>query len=149
MTIEFKILDKKLYSKDNLKPQTAGSAGIDLKMSYILTDKEEDVFIIHTGLAVFIGDNSKVGLIFARSSCPFQLLNAVAVIDSDYQGELILRGRPLKPINSGDRIAQLVIMPVCSVTTNETTWWLDKINIVEEFSTSTVRGDAGFGSTGC
>lgn len=125
---------------------TSGSAGADL---YARLD--EPVLIeagatgkIQTGIAVEIPDGL-AGMLYARSSiaCKRGLApaNKVGVIDSDYRGEIVVflhnHSNEAQYINDGDRIAQLVLTPVCT----------PEFNLCEELS-STTRGSGGFGSTG-
>jgi dUTP pyrophosphatase len=101
--------------------------------------------LIPTGISIFIQDPGYAGLILPRSGLGHKhgivLGNLVGLIDSDYQGELFIstwnRGTSSFTINSLDRIAQLVIVPVSQAT----------FNLVSDYSKSD-RGDGGFGSTG-
>lgn len=126
--------------------QTEGSAGYDLCacVEKSVTLLPGQGFTFPTGFAVEI-PQGLVGLVFCRSGLGVKhgvsLPNCVGVIDSDYRGELIV---PLKnfgdqayTIQPGERIAQLVLMPVCLLPVVE----------VEELS-QTQRGTGGFGSTG-
>ena len=149
LEIEVLILDK--YAYENvpiLNRGTFGAAGMDLRnceeQSIRLFPNKARWF--KTGLAVYIKDPNFVGLIFPRSGKGGDkgliLGNCTGVIDSDYQGELKVslwnRGEDVLTINPGEAIAQLIIVPLGK----------PKINIVEEFSKKTLRGDNGFGSTG-
>lgn len=126
--------------------QTAGSAGFDLKacMEEPVTLKPGDRSTFCTGWAVEIPEGC-VGLVFCRSGLGAKhgvsLPNCVGVIDSDYRGELIVPlrnfGDKAYTIQPGERIAQLVVAPVC----------LPVVEEVEEL-TQTARGEGGFGSTG-
>ena len=124
-----------------------GSAGLDLRACIndpvvINPGKTE---LIPTGISIFIKDPGYAGLILPRSGLGHKhgivLGNLVGLIDSDYQGELFIstwnRGTSSFTINSLDRIAQLVIVPVSQAT----------FNLVSDYSKSD-RGDGGFGSTG-
>lgn len=127
---------------------TAGSAGLDLSACI-----EEELVIqpgarakIPTGIAVQMPDASMVGLVFPRSGNAWKygisLTNAVGVIDSDYTGEIAVLLQNLDPhepftVKPGDRVAQLVFVPVYQVELQE----------VDELS-DTERGAGGFGSTG-
>lgn len=126
---------------------TVGAAGIDLAASI-----REPVVIhpqgramIPSGLAVDIPGSDMVGLVFPRSGLAAKhgitMANAVGVIDSDYKGEIIcpVQNNGQKPyeIKPGDRIAQLVFVPVLQVDIEYT----DQL-------TNSVRGNGGFGSTG-
>jgi len=126
---------------------TAGAAGIDLAASI-----REPVVIqprgramIPSGLAVDIPGSGMVGLVFPRSGLAAKhgitMANAVGVIDSDYKGEIICpvqnNGAKTYEIKPGDRIAQLVFVPVLQV----------EIEYTDQL-TNSVRGKGGFGSTG-
>lgn len=126
---------------------TAGAAGIDLAASLqeplVLLPRQRA--LVPTGLAVDIPDRGVVGLIFPRSGLAAKhgitLANAVGVIDSDYKGEIMCPvqnngDRPYE-IRPGDRIAQMVFLPVLQIKIEYT----DKL-------TQSVRGEGGFGSTG-
>ena len=129
------------------KRATQGSAGMDL---YACIDapieiKPGDRVMVPTGIAIALPDAELVALIFARSGLAVKkginLSNSVGVIDSDYRGEvqvgLINQSRESYTLEAGERIAQMVIMPVA----------LPEIEEVAELD-STERGDGGFGSTG-
>ena len=101
--------------------------------------------LIPTGISIFIKDPNYAALILPRSGLGHKhgivLGNLVGLIDSDYQGELLVscwnRGDKEFTINSLDRIAQLVLVPVLQPS----------FNLVEEYE-NTERGESGFGSTG-
>ena len=126
--------------------QTAGSAGVDLcaciQEPVVLEPGDSALF--PTGLAAEI-PQGHVGLIFTRSGLGVKhgvaVSNGVGVIDSDYRGELHVglrnHSREAYAIQPGERVAQLVILPVC----------LPELAEVEELS-ETARGQGGFGSTG-
>ncbi len=126
---------------------TEGSAGMDLPacIDEPLTLAPGDRVAVPTGIAIALPDSGYVGLVFARSSLGLKkgvtLPNAVGVIDSDYRGEILVALTNISDepytIAKGERIAQLVIMPVC----------VADISVVEELP-DTDRGDGGFGSTG-
>jgi dUTP pyrophosphatase len=126
---------------------TAGSAGMDLRacLDDPVTLMPGDTQLIPTGIAIFIEDPGYAAIILPRSGLGHKhgivLGNLVGLIDSDYQGELMVsawnRGRTTFTIEPGDRIAQLVIMPVFQTA----------FSIVDEFTT-TDRGIGGFGSSG-
>ena len=126
---------------------TAGSAGMDLRacLDEAVTLNPGDTVLIPTGLAVYIADPGLAGLILPRSGLGHKhgivLGNLVGLIDSDYQGPLMVslwnRNQQEFTINPGDRIAQLVFVPVAQVT----------FDIVENFVASD-RGEGGFGHTG-
>lgn len=130
------------------KFQTAGAAAIDLHAcldSSILLTPETPV-LIPTGIAIHIADKSVVGLIVPRSGLGFNygigLMNTAGVIDSDYQGEIMVKLRMSHGdsyrIQDGERIAQMLFVPVLRPIFEE----------VDEFSSVTERGESGFGSTG-
>ena len=145
--MELKI--KKL--KENAKiPQRAtnGSAGMDLYacIAESVTLAPGQLTVIPTGIAIELPDNTCAAFLYARSGLGVKhgicLSNGVGVIDSDYRGEITVGlcnvSKKSYIINPGDRIAQLVIMPVVKPT-----------NITETDSlTDTQRGSGGFGSTG-
>jgi len=146
LSIDYKILNPLI--KDHIPTYASeGSAGLDLRACIddpvvINPGKTE---LIPTGISIFIQDPGYAGLILPRSGLGHKhgivLGNLVGLIDSDYQGELFIstwnRGTTSFTINSMDRIAQLVIVPVSQAT----------FNLVSDYSKSD-RGDGGFGSTG-
>lgn len=127
---------------------TPGSAGMDLcsaESDYVtLSPGQSSLF--NTGIAIFIADPNYAGLVLPRSGLGHKhgivLSNSVGLIDSDYQGQLKVSlrntSRDVYNVFPGDKIAQLVIVPVAQV----------KFSVVEEFSVPTKRGVGGFGSTG-
>tara|TARA_A100001011_G_C13748874_1_gene610465 strand:+ start:67 stop:504 length:438 start_codon:yes stop_codon:yes gene_type:complete len=127
--------------------ESSGSAGIDLRacIKDNLVIQPNKVELIPTGLAVFISDSNLAGLILPRSGLGHKkglvLGNLVGLIDSDYQGEIMIsawnRSDKNISINKLDRIAQLVIIPIKKV----------KFELVKSFEKSD-RGSKGFGSTG-
>jgi dUTP pyrophosphatase len=126
---------------------TKGSAGLDLRacMDMSLTLCPGETELINTGLSIYIENPEYAALILPRSGLGHKhgivLGNLVGLIDSDYQGELMIscwnRGDSEFTISPGDRIAQLIIVPVIQTD----------FRIVKEF-TETDRGTDGFGSTG-
>lgn len=143
-----KILNKKIGQQFPLPSYaTAGSAGLDLRA--MVDDKISlapgQTTLIPTGLAIHIADPHYAAMILPRSGLGHKhgivLGNLVGLIDSDYQGELMVscwnRGDSTFVIEPGDRIAQLIIVPVLQV----------EFDIVDDF-TNSQRGDGGFGSTG-
>lgn len=146
--LETRVLDDRLGHDFPLPGRaTAGSAGIDLRAltSGPVTLVPGDCELLPTGLSIHINDPQTAGLILPRSGLGHKhglvLGNGVGLIDSDYQGPLMVsawnRGQQAYTIEVGDRIAQLVLVPVFAAD----------IVMVEEFSESS-RGEGGFGSTG-
>lgn len=145
-TIDVKILDPRL--QDNL-PQyaTPGAAGLDLRacLETPLRLAPGQSELVPTGLAIHLQDAGLAAMILPRSGLGHKhgivLGNLVGLIDSDYQGQLMVsvwnRGNAAFTITPLERIAQLVIVPVVQAA----------FNVVEEFSASE-RGEGGFGSTG-
>jgi dUTP pyrophosphatase len=145
-TIDIKILDPRL--KEQLPAYaTAGSAGLDLRacIDAPLSIAPGETHLIPTGLAIHVANPAYAAMILPRSGLGHKhgivLGNLVGLIDSDYQGQLMVstwnRGQTAFTLNPMERLAQLVIVPVLQVG----------FNIVEEFDTSE-RGSGGFGSTG-
>jgi len=146
--IQLKILDSRLGKEIELPAYTTtGSAGMDLRacIDEKVTLKPGQTELIPTGIAIHIADNSLAATILPRSGLGHKhgivLGNLVGLIDSDYQGQLFVsvwnRGDTTFEIDTGDRIAQLVFVPVVQV----------EFEHVEEFDDSD-RGEGGFGSTG-
>ncbi|SFV54676.1 Deoxyuridine 5'-triphosphate nucleotidohydrolase [hydrothermal vent metagenome] len=146
--IELKVLDNRLNSEFQLpKYETTGSAGLDLRamLEENIILKSGETKLIPTGMAIHINNPNLCATILPRSGLGHKhgivLGNLVGLIDSDYQGQLFVsvwnRSENDFAINIGDRIAQLVFLPVVQV----------EFNIVDEFNSSN-RGDSGFGSTG-
>lgn len=147
-TLDYKILDPRIGDTIPLPHYaTTGSAGMDLRacVDEPLTVKPGETHLIPTGLAIHIADPGLAATILPRSGLGHKhgivLGNLVGLIDSDYQGQLFIscwnRGDTEFTIEAGDRIAQLVIIPVVQV----------KLNPVDSFEDS-VRGDGGFGHSG-
>ena len=144
--IDLKVLDPRMKA---LLPSygTPGSAGLDLRacIDAPLTIEPGQTVLVPTGLAIHIGDPGYAAMILPRSGLGHKngivLGNLVGLIDSDYQGQLMVstwnRSHTTFTLQPMDRLAQLVIVPVLQVG----------FNVVEEFA-STERGAAGFGSTG-
>ena len=144
--IDIKILDARM--RDQL-PQyaTPGSAGLDLRacIDAPITIEPGVTVLIPTGLAIHLADPGYVALILPRSGLGHKngivLGNLVGLIDSDYQGQLMVstwnRGQAAFTLHPMDRLAQLIVVPVLQVG----------FNVVDEFDT-TERGANGFGSTG-
>lgn len=146
MKVDVKILDPRV--KDKMPAYaTTGSAGLDLRaiLDEPLTLNPGETRLIKTGLAIHLADPGYAALILPRSGLGHKhgivLGNLVGLIDSDYQGELMVstwnRGQEAFTIEPMERIAQLVVVPVVQM----------QMNIVDDFETSD-RGACGFGSTG-
>lgn len=146
--IELKILDPRLGKNFPLPAYaTPGSAGLDLRacLDQALTLQAGETQLIPTGLAIHIADPKLCATILPRSGLGHKhgivLGNLVGLIDSDYQGQLMVSmwNRSQEPfeILPGDRIAQLVFLPVVQAS----------FSIVAEFEGSE-RGEGGFGSSG-
>jgi len=146
--LELRVLDPRIGSEFPLpEAATAGSAGVDLRacLDAPLELAPGATELIGTGLAIHLGDPGLAAMILPRSGLGHKhgivLGNLVGLIDSDYQGELKVscwnRGQTAFRIEPGDRIAQLVVVPVVPVS----------FEIVGDFSASG-RGAGGFGHTG-
>ena len=146
LKVDLKLLDPRLHHHMPAYA-TAGSAGLDLRacIDHVLTLQPGEAELIPTGIAMHIGDPGYAAMILPRSGLGHKhgivLGNLVGLIDSDYQGQLLVscwnRSRHAFMLNPLERIAQLVIVPVLHAD----------FNVVEEFPASD-RGDGGFGSTG-
>lgn len=145
-TLQCKILDERL--RDYLPTYaTEGSAGMDLRalLDAPLTLAPGECELVRTGLAIYIQDPTLAGMILPRSGLGHKhgivLGNLVGLIDSDYQGELMIsvwnRGQRSFTIEPFERLAQYVLVPVVQA----------ELDVVEQFTDST-RGGGGFGSTG-
>ncbi|MCK0536975.1 dUTP diphosphatase [Alcanivorax sp. CY1518] len=148
MQLQYKVLDPRLGTDFPLPAYaTAGSAGLDLRamIEAPLEVAPAQTVLIPTGLAIHIADAGFAGMVLPRSGLGHKhgivLGNLVGLIDSDYQGELMVscwnRGHASFMLEPGERLAQLVIVPVLQVSLQQ----------VEEFDASH-RGDGGFGHTG-
>ncbi len=148
MQLQYKVLNPKLGSEFPLPAYaTTGSAGLDLRamIEQRLQIEPGQTVLIPTGLAIHIADPGYAGLVLPRSGLGHKhgivLGNLVGLIDSDYQGELMVscwnRGHATFALEPGERLAQLVIVPVMQVTLEQ----------VEEFEASH-RGSGGFGHSG-
>lgn len=147
-TIDYKILDSRIGDTIPLPHYaTDGSAGMDLRacIDETLTINPGETHLIPTGIAIHIGDPAVAATILPRSGLGHKhgivLGNLVGLIDSDYQGQLFIscwnRGNTDFDIEEGDRIAQLVFVPVIQVALNQ----------VNDFN-DTDRGEGGFGHSG-
>ncbi|HQV80038.1 MAG TPA: dUTP diphosphatase [Agitococcus sp.] len=148
MKLQVKVLDDRIGTEFPFPNYaTVGSAGLDLRacISEPLTIEAGETKLIGTGLAIYIQNPAYAGLVLPRSGLGHKhgivLGNLVGLIDSDYQGELMLscwnRGKSAFTIEVGERLAQYVLVPVLQA----------QLEIVEEFSASE-RGAGGFGHSG-
>jgi dUTP pyrophosphatase len=146
--IAMKVLDARLGREFPLPaPATEGSAGVDLRamIEAPLTLEAGASVLIPSGIAIHIGDPTLCAIVLPRSGLGHKhgivLGNLVGLIDADYQGPLMIscwnRSDVAFTIAPGERIAQLVIMPVVRAA----------FEVVEDFSPS-ARGEGGFGSSG-
>jgi len=146
MKLDIKILDARM--RDYLPAYaTPGSAGLDLRacLDEAVTLEPGQTVLVPTGLAIHIEDPGYAAVILPRSGLGHKhgvvLGNLVGLIDSDYQGQLMIstwnRGASAFTLNPFERLAQMVIVPVVQAT----------FNIVDDFAQSE-RGAGGFGSTG-
>ena len=147
-SIELKILDPKIGKSIPL-PQiaTEGSAGMDMRacIDSELMVSPGDTVLVPTGIAMHIADNNLAAVLLPRSGLGHKhglvLGNLTGLIDSDYQGQIFIscwnRGEKAYKINPGDRIAQMVFIPVEQV----------KFDVVDDFKESD-RGEGGFGHSG-
>ncbi|WP_291357485.1 MULTISPECIES: dUTP diphosphatase [unclassified Acinetobacter] len=148
MKVQVKVLDTRLGNEWPMPTYaTSGSAGLDLRACV----NEETVIepgqtvLVKTGLAIYIEDTNFAGLILPRSGLGHKhgivLGNLVGLIDSDYQGELMVsvwnRSQTAFTLQPGERLAQYVLVPVMQA----------QFDIVNEFE-ATERGAGGFGHTG-
>ena len=148
MQLQYRLLDARLGDQFPLPAYaTDGSAGLDLRamVEAPLTLNPGDTELLPTGLSFHIGDAGYAGMILPRSGLGHKhgivLGNLVGLIDSDYQGQLMVscwnRGNSAFTIEPGERIAQLVIVPVMQVALTQ----------VDEYDDS-ARGEGGFGHSG-
>jgi dUTP pyrophosphatase len=146
--LQAKILDPRIGNEFPLPAYaTPGSAGLDLRamLEQDIVIKPGETVLIPTGLSVYIGDPNLAALILPRSGMGHKhgivLGNLVGLIDSDYQGPLMVscwnRGQSDFTMTVGERLAQLVLVPVVQA----------HFEMVEEF-VETERGAGGFGHTG-
>jgi dUTP pyrophosphatase len=146
--VQLKILDSRLGNEFPLPEYaTPGSAGMDLRalLDAPLELKPGQTELIPTGIAIHMQDRDLAAVILPRSGLGHKhgivLGNLVGLIDSDYQGQLMVscwnRGQTAFTIQPGERIAQLVFVPVVQA----------RFERVEEF-TESQRGEGGFGSSG-
>ncbi|CAE6951620.1 MULTISPECIES: dUTP diphosphatase [Pseudomonas] len=146
--LQAKILDPRLGAEFPLPAYaTPGSAGLDLRamLKEELVIEPGQTVLIPTGLSIYIGDPGLAAMILPRSGLGHKhgivLGNLVGLIDSDYQGELMVscwnRGQSAFTVAIGERIAQLILVPVVQA----------HFDLVEEFDLSQ-RGAGGFGHSG-
>ena len=144
--IDVKILDARM--RDQLPNYaTPGSAGLDLRacLDQALTIEPGATHLVPTGLAIHVADPGYAAVILPRSGLGHKhgivLGNLVGLIDSDYQGPLMVsawnRSQVAYTLQPMERLAQLVVLPIAQV----------QFNVVDEFEQSN-RGTGGFGSTG-
>ena len=147
MEVELRILDERLKAQPPAYA-TPGSAGLDLRacLDAPLTLASGACELVPTGLSIHLADPGYAALILPRSGLGHMhglvLGNLVGLIDSDYQGQLMVsawnRGPAPFTIGPLERIAQLVIVPVVQA----------QFRVVEAFAEATARGEGGYGSTG-
>jgi dUTP pyrophosphatase len=146
--LQLKILDDRLGREFDLPAYaTEGSAGLDLRAMVVapLVVEPGETHLVPTGMAIHIGDPGLAAMILPRSGLGHKhgivLGNLVGLIDSDYQGQLFVscwnRGHRAFRLEVGERIAQLVLVPVVRA----------RFEIVDEF-TASPRGEGGFGHSG-
>ena len=148
MKVQVKVLDTRLGTEWPMPTYaTAGSAGLDLRacVDETVVIEPGQTVLVKTGLSIYIEDANFAGLILPRSGLGHKhgivLGNLVSLIDSDYQGELMVsvwnRSQTAFSLEPGERLAQYVLVPVVQA----------QFDIVEEFE-ATERGAGGFGHTG-
>lgn len=147
-TLELKILDPRFGNQWPLPAYaTPASAGLDLRaaLEQELVLQPGDAALLPSGLAVHVGDPAMCAVVLPRSGLGHKhgivLGNGTGLIDADYQGPLLIsvwnRGREAYTIQPGDRVAQLVVLPIVRAS----------LQVVEQFQASE-RGEGGFGHTG-
>ncbi|WP_110686195.1 dUTP diphosphatase [Salinicola aestuarinus] len=145
--LSVKILDPRVHDYPLPHYATVGSAGMDLRalLDAPLTLEPGETELVRTGLAIHIADPGLAGMVLPRSGLGHKhgivLGNLVGLIDSDYQGELMIsvwnRGSEAFTLEPGERLAQYVLVPVVQAA----------LEIVETFDES-ARADGGFGHSG-
>ena len=146
--IDVKILDPRIGQEFPLPTYaTPGSAGLDLRacLDSAIVLEPGQTTLLPTGLAIHIADPSLAAMMLPRSGLGHKhgivLGNLVGLIDSDYQGQLMVsiwnRGQTTFTIEPGERVAQMIIVPVVQA----------EFNLVEDFA-ATERGEGGFGHSG-
>ena len=147
-TLELKLLDPRFGAEWPLPEYaTAASAGLDLRaaLDAPLVLAPGDAALVPSGLSIHVGDPAMCAVILPRSGLGHKhgivLGNGTGLIDADYQGPLLIsvwnRGREAFTMQPGDRIAQLLLLPIVRAT----------LQVVDTFETS-ARGPGGFGHTG-
>ena len=147
-TVEVKLLDPRFGDEWPLPAYaTEASAGMDLRaaLEAPLVLEPGDAALVPSGIALHLGDPALCAVVLPRSGLGHRhgivLGNGTGLIDADYQGPLLIsvwnRGRETFAIQPGDRIAQLVVMPIARV----------QLQVVDTFADS-ARGEGGFGHTG-
>ncbi|MBI2382401.1 MAG: dUTP diphosphatase [Gammaproteobacteria bacterium] len=147
--IQLKILNDLIGTRFPLPAYaTDGSAGMDLRacMNEAMVLEPGQTRLIPTGIAIHIADPGLAAVILPRSGLGHKhgivLGNLVGLIDSDYQGELMVscwnRGQSTFTVEPGERIAQLVFLPVVQAS----------FELVDEFEDDSLRGEGGFGHSG-
>lgn len=148
MKVQVKVLDARLGAEWPMPAYaTAGSAGLDLRacVEQATVIEPGQTVLVKTGLAIYIEDVNFAGMILPRSGLGHKhgivLGNLVGLIDSDYQGELMVsvwnRSQTAFSLEPGERLAQYVLVPVVQA----------EFDLVDEFA-ATERGAGGFGHTG-
>ena len=150
--LELKILDERLHEWGLPRYQTEMSAGIDMYACIpepLEIQPQAQPILIPSGIAILMNDPNVVAFLLARSGLGHKkglvLGQSLGTIDADYANEIFISAWLRNPpgsdslvINPGDRIAQLVFLPILR----------PELEVVEEFSATTERGMGGFGSTG-
>lgn len=145
--IELKILPHagSMYSNHAFTGSKLG--GLDLRVTEHVELQPNEVKIVPTGLSVWLQDPFLIGMIYVRSSVGrmgVRLANGTGIIDPDYQGELLLAlhnySGKVTSFNVGDRVAQLIVTSQISINKH--------LQVVQEFTSETERGQGGFGSSG-
>ncbi|TCM67586.1 dUTP pyrophosphatase [Acinetobacter calcoaceticus] len=148
MKVQVKVLDTRLGQEWPMPTYaTTGSAGLDLRacLPEAIDVEPGQTVLVKTGMAIYIEDPNYAGLVLPRSGLGHKhgivLGNLVGLIDSDYQGELMVsvwnRGQSTFKLEPGERLAQYVLVPVLQA----------QFEMVEDF-VATERGAGGFGHTG-
>ena len=147
MKLDIRVLDERLREQMPAYA-TPGSAGLDLRacLDAPLTLAPNAWQLVPTGMAIHLADPGYAALILPRSGMGHKhgivLGNLVGLIDSDYQGQLMVSAWNRSPtaftLQPMDRLAQLVIVPVAQA----------RFNLVDEFAAASERGEGGYGSTG-